>query len=149
MALTETINEEIKKAMLAKNEAGLRALRSIKSALLLLKTDKGNAVEVSEDDEVKMLQKLVKQRKESIDIYKNQNREDLALSEKEELEIIEKFLPAKMDMESIRSEIKKIIEEVGAASQADFGKVMGAASKKFAGKADNKDVSAIIRELLS
>lgn len=149
MALTENINDEIKKAMLAKNEAGLRALRAIKSGLLLLKAEKGNGIEITKEDEDKLLLKLVKQRKESIEIYTVQGRADLAKSEIEEVEVIEQFLPKQKGEEEIRAEVKKIIETMGASSLADLGKVMGAASKFFAGSADNKMVSAIVKELLS
>lgn len=149
MSLTENINNDIKKAMLAKDEAGLRSLRAIKSALLLAKTDKGGAAELSNEDENKLLQKLVKQRKESVEIYLSQNREDLAKSEREEIEVIEKYLPKQLSEEEITQELKGIIESVGAKSAADTGKVMGAASKHFAGRADNKVVSTILRQLLS
>ncbi len=149
MSLTENINDEIKKAMLAKNEAGLRALRAIKSGLLLLKAEKGNGIEITKEDEDKLLLKLVKQRKESIEIYTVQGRADLAKSEIEEVEVIEQFLPKQKGEEEIRAEVKKIIETMGASSLADLGKVMGAASKFFAGSADNKMVSAIVKELLS
>ena len=149
MSLTENINDEIKKAMLAKNEAGLRALRAIKSGLLLLKAEKGNGIEITKEDEDKLLLKLVKQRKESIEIFTVQGRADLAKSEIEEVEVIERFLPKQKGEEEIRAEVKKIIETMGASSLADLGKVMGAASKFFAGSADNKIVSAIVKELLS
>ena len=149
MSLTENINDEIKKAMLAKNEAGLRALRAIKSGLLLLKAEKGNGIEITKEDEDKLLLKLVKQRKESIEIFTVQGRADLAKSEIEEVEVIERFLPKQKGEEEIRAEVKKIIETMGASSLADLGKVMGAASKFFAGSADNKMVSAIVKELLS
>jgi len=149
MSLTENINDEIKKAMLAKNEAGLRALRAIKSGLLLLKAEKGNSIEITKEDEDKLLLKLVKQRKESIEIYTVQGRADLAKSEIEEVEVIEQFLPKQKGEEEIRAEVKKIIETMGTSSLADLGKVMGAASKFFAGSADNKMVSAIVKELLS
>ena len=149
MSLTETINEEIKMAMLARNEAGLRALRAVKSALLLIKAEKGNAAEITKDEENKLLLKLVKQRKESIDIYNTQGRADLAKSEIEEVEVIEKFLPKQLAEEDIRAGLKNIIANLGASSLADLGKVMGAASKHFAGTADNKIVSALVKELLS
>jgi uncharacterized protein len=148
MSLTEQINNDIKAAMLAKNEASLRALRAIKSALLLAKTEKSANAELTEDEERKLLQKLVKQRKESMDIYISQNREDLAKNEQEEIEVIEKYLPQQMSGEEIRKELRAIIESVGAKTQADLGKVMGVASKHFAGRADNKQVSAMIREML-
>lgn len=146
MTLEEKVNSEIKTAMLSKNEAALRALRAIKSAVLLAKTSGSGTV--SADDEMKMLQKLVKQRKESVDIYKQQNREDLAKAEIEEIEVIEKFLPKQMSEDEIREELKKIIAQVGATSQADLGKVMGAATKALAGKADMKIVSGLVRQML-
>ena len=149
MSLTETINEEIKKAMLARNEAGLRALRAVKSALLLIKAENGNAAEITKDEENKLLLKLVKQRKESIEIYNTQGRSDLAISEIEEVEVIEKFLPKQLGEEEIRAGLKNIIADLGASSLADLGKVMGAASKHFAGTADNKIVSSLVKELLS
>jgi len=132
--------------MLAKDEAALRALRAIKSAILLAKTSGGGSV--SPEDELKMLQKLVKQRKESLEIYQNQNRADLAKSEQEEIAVIEKFLPKQMGEEEIREELKKIIAQAGATSASDMGKVMGIASKHFAGKADNKVVSQLVKQLL-
>lgn len=149
MSLEEKINYDLKDAMRSKNEAGLRALRAVKSAILLAKTDKGAGSQLTHDDELKILQKLAKQRRESAEIYAQQNREDLANAENEELEIIEKYLPAQMSEDELRGEIKKIIEETGASSPAEMGKVMGVASKKLAGKADNKKISEITRELLS
>ena len=147
MSLEEKINADIKAAMLAKQEAALRALRAVKSAILLAKTSGGGAL--TEDDEMKILQKLVKQRKESVEIFEKQGREDLAIGEKEEIAVIEKFLPAQLDEATIRAELAKIISAMGAASPSDTGKVMGAASKAFAGKADNKMVAAIVKELLA
>jgi uncharacterized protein YqeY len=147
MALEEQINTDLKAAMLAKNEAGLRALRAVKSAILLAKTSGGGGI--SPDEEMKMLQKLVKQRRESVEIFETQGRADLAQSEKEEIAVIEKYLPAQMDEAAIRAEVKKIIASLGASSPADTGKVMGAASKAFAGKADNKVVAGIVKELLA
>lgn len=138
---------ELKAAMLAKDEAKLRGLRAIKSAILLAKTSGG--AEISEADEIKMLQKLVKQRKESLEIYEKQNREDLATAERQEISVIEMFLPQMMSEEQVRAEIKNIISSTGATSAADMGKVMGAATKHFAGRADNKMVSALVKELLS
>ena len=148
MSLEDRINADIKAAMLAKQEAALRALRAVKSAILLAKTS-GSGGTLSEDDEMKILQKLVKQRKESVEIFEKQGREDLAVGEKEEIAVIEKFLPAQLDESAIRAELKKIISELGAKSPSDTGKVMGAASKAFAGKADNKLVAAIVKELLT
>lgn len=148
MNLEAKIQSELKTAMLAKDEASLRALRAIKSAIIVAKTS-GSNKDLTADDEIKMLQKLVKQRRESIDIYEKQDRADLAKSEKEEVAVIEKFLPAQMSAEDVRAGILKIIETTGAKTIADLGKVMGAASKQFAGKADNKMVSEIVRQLLS
>src|SRR5690242_9200365 len=123
MSLEEKINADLKTAMLAKDEASLRGLRAIKQAILLAKTGGGGTI--TNDDEIKMLQKLVKQRKESLEIYQNQNRADLAKSELEEIAVIEKFLPKQMSEDEIREELKKIIAQVGATSAADMGKVMG------------------------
>ncbi len=147
MTLEEKINGELKTAMLAKDEASVRGLRAIKQSILMAKTS--GATAVSTEDEIKMLQKLVKQRKESVEIYQQQNRPDLAKPELEEIAVIEKFLPQQMGEPEIRSELTRIIGEVGAKSPQDMGKVMGAASKFFAGKADNKIVSQLVKELLS
>ena len=147
MALEQNIMAELKAAMLAKDEAKLRALRAIKAAIILLKTSEAGK-EITEEDEMKMLQKLVKQRKESIDIYTKQGREDLAKTEQEEVAVIELFLPKMMSEEEIRVALKDIIASVGATSPADMGKVMGAATKQLAGQADGKTISAIVKELL-
>lgn len=147
MNLEEKINADIKAAMLARNEGALRALRAIKSAVLLARTSGSNAG-LSEDDEMKLLQKLVKQRKESMEIYKQQNRDDLFKTEQEELDVIEKFLPAQMSEDEIRVIIQQIITITGASSPAEMGKVMGMASKQLAGKADNKIVSQLVKQLL-
>lgn len=147
MSLTDTINADIKTAMLAKDEAGLRGLRAIKSALIIAKTS-GASGEASAEEEIKMLQKLVKQRKESAEIYISQNRPELAQKEQEEVAIIEKYLPKQMGEDEIRAIIKEIIVSTGAKSPAEMGKVMGMASKQLAGKADNKIVSAMVKELL-
>lgn len=149
MSLEEKINNDLKDAMRAKNEAALRGLRAVKSAILLAKTDKGVGSSLTQDDEIKILQKLAKQRRESAQIYKEQNREDLEKAENEELQIIEKYLPAQLSEDELRSEIKKIIKETGAASPAEMGKVMGVASKRLAGKADNKKISEMTRQMLS
>lgn len=149
MSLSEKIATDLKEAMKAKNEAGLRALRAIKSALLLLQSEKGVSGVITEEEEVKLLQKLAKQRKESIDIFTTQNRADLAGPEQEELAIIEKFLPAQMDRTAIEAAVKTIIAQVGAAGPQDMGKVMGAASKALAGQADNKIVSEVVKALLA
>ncbi|MBO9617474.1 MAG: GatB/YqeY domain-containing protein [Niabella sp.] len=149
MSLEQTINEDIKKAMLAKDEAGLRSLRAIKAAILLAKTAEGAKESLSADDEIKLVQKLVKQRKDSLDIFEKQNRPDLAQKEKEEIVIMEKYLPAQLSPEELKPIIAKIIEQTGAAGPADMGKVMGAATKELAGKAEGKAISAIVKELLT
>jgi uncharacterized protein YqeY len=147
MSLETQIMAELKTAMLAKNEAAMRALRAIKSSIILAKTS-GAGSEISAEDEIKLLQKLVKQRKESADIYNKQNRADLEKSELDEVVVIEKFLPKQMSQEEIISIIKSIIESTGAKSAADMGKVMGAASKQLAGKADNKFIAETVKQLL-
>jgi len=146
MNIEETINSEIKTAMLAKDSKRLEALRAIKSVILLLKTSPEGLTDESVN---KALQKEVKKRKESADIYKNQNRPDLEEEELSQAVIMESFLPKQMTEEEIKSELSKIIASVGATGSADMGKVMGAASKTFAGKADNKLVSVLVKEMLT
>ena len=140
---------ELKTAMLAKNEAALRGLRAIKAAIILAKTSEGANGELQEADETKLLQKLVKQRKDSLTIYQQQNRADLAQKEEEEIAIIEKFLPQQLDEAALKAILTKIIAETGASSPADIGKVMGAATRQLAGQADGKTINAVARELLS
>ena len=149
MSLEQKIMGELKTAMLAKDEKALRSLRAIKAAILLAKTSEGAGGELKEDDEIKLLQKLVKQRKDSLKIYQQQNRTDLAQKESEEIEIIERFLPKQLSADELRSEVVAIISEVGASSPADMGKVMSAATKKLAGKADGKTISALVKEMLT
>ncbi len=149
MSLEQKIMGDLKIAMLAKDEKALRSLRAIKAAILLAKTSEGAGGELKEDDEIKLLQKLVKQRKDSLEIFQQQNRTDLAQKEKEEIEIIEKFLPKQLSADELRSEVAAIISEVGASTPADMGKVMGAATKKLAGKADGKTISALVKEMLT
>jgi uncharacterized protein YqeY len=149
MALEQKITADLKTAMLAKDEAGLRSLRAIKAAILLAKTSEGAGGELKEEDETKLLQKLVKQRKDSLEIFQQQNREDLAKKEQEEIAIIEKFLPKQLSPEELKELLTKIITEVGASSPADMGKVMGAATKQLAGKAEGKAISALVKELLA
>lgn len=149
MSLEQKIMAELKTAMLAKDEKALRSLRAIKAAILLAKTSEGAAGELKEEDEIKLLQKLVKQRKDSLEIFRQQNRTDLAQKEEEEIQIIEKFLPQQLSAEEIKKELAVIISETGAASINDMGKVMGVATKKIAGKADGKTISSLVRELLS
>ncbi len=149
MALEEKVMAELKTAMLAKDEKALRALRAIKSAIINAKTAEGAGVKIKEEDEIKLLQKLVKQRKDSLEIYEKQNREDLASKEREEIDIIEKFLPQQLDEAELGSVISQIIEENGASSPADMGKVMGIASKQLAGKADGKTIATIVKQMLN
>jgi uncharacterized protein YqeY len=149
MNLEQKIMAELKTAMLARDEKALRSLRAIKAAILLAKTAEGAGGELQEEDEIKLLQKLVKQRKDSLEIYQQQSRTDLAQKEQEEIEVIEKFLPKQLSSEELRTLLAKIIAEVGAISPADIGKVMGAATKQLAGKADGKAISAIVKELLA
>jgi uncharacterized protein YqeY len=149
MALEQKVMAELKTAMLAKNEAALRGLRAIKAAIILAKTSEGANGELREADETKLLQKLVKQRKDSLAIYQQQNRADLAQKEEEEIAIIEKFLPQQLDEAALKAILTKIIAETGASSPADIGKVMGAATKQLAGQADGKTINAVARELLS
>ena len=149
MALEQKIMTELKTAMLAKDEKSVRSLRAIKAAIILAKTAEGAGGELKEEDEVKLLQKLVKQRKDSLEIFQQQNREDLARKEEEEIEVISKFLPEQLSGDSLKNEISKIIAETGAASPADMGKVMGLATKKLAGRADGKAISVVVKELLS
>lgn len=147
MSLELKINEDIKQAMLAKNKDLLEALRAVKSALLLAKTEKGDAT-VTEEAEIKILQKLVKQRRETAEIYASQNRKDLADVEIFQADVIQKYLPAQMGDEELTGIIQGIITEVGATSVKDMGKVMGAAAKKLAGKADNKAISEKVKQIL-
>ena len=149
MSLEQKIMTELKTAMLAKDEAGLRSLRAIKAAIIVAKTAEGAKGEISEDDEVKLLQKLVKSRKDSLEIFQQQNRPELAKKEEEEIAVIEKFLPKQMSADEVKAVLSIIITEVGASSPADMGKVMGAATKQLAGKADGKTISSLVKELLS
>ncbi len=149
MNLEQKIMGELKTAMLAKDEAALRGLRAIKAAIINAKTAEGAGGILKEEDETKLLQKLVKSRKDSLEIFQQQNRPDLAKKEEEELAIIEKFLPKQMSAEELKEAVAKIIAETGASSPADMGKVMGAATKQLAGKADGKAISSLVKELLN
>ncbi|HWZ04568.1 MAG TPA: GatB/YqeY domain-containing protein [Mucilaginibacter sp.] len=148
MSLINQVDQDIKQAMLAKQPDRLRGLRAIKSALLLARTEKGAAEELTEEAEIKVLQKLIKQRKESADIYKSQNREDLYDIEMQEMLVIEPYLPKQMGTEEIEAYLKDLISRVGATSQKDMGKVMGAANKELAGKADGRTISEVVKKLL-
>lgn len=149
MGLEQKIMTELKTAMLAKDEAGLRSLRAIKAAILLVKTSEGGSGELKEEDEIKLLQKLVKQRKDSLEIFQQQNRPDLAKKEEEEIAVIEKFLPKQLSADELKEALAKIIADTGANSSADLGKVMGIATKQFAGKADGKTISSLVKEMLT
>ena len=149
MGLEQKVMGELKTAMLAKDEGALRGLRAIKAAIIIAKTSEGAGGELKEEDETKLLQKLVKQRKDSLTIYQQQNRPDLAKKEEEEIAVIERFLPRQLDNEALKAVLAKIIAETGAASPADIGKVMGVASKQLAGQADGKTISAVAKELLA
>ena len=148
MSLSDQINEDIKKAMLAREKDKLESLRAVKASLLLLKTQDGAGGEISEDAELKLLQKLVKQRKESAEIYRSQQRPDLADVELMQASFSEVYLPKQMDTNELRGVIAQIIADTGATSVKEMGKVMGVATKTLAGKADNKTISELIRELL-
>jgi len=148
MGLEQRLNGDLKEAMKAKDQAKLRSIRAAKAALLLLKTD-GTGSEITEDREIKLIQKLVKQRKESLDIYIKQEREDLAAVEREEIAVLETYLPEQMSEDELKSTIEDIIKNLGATSMADMGKVMGAASAQLAGKADGKAISIIVKQILS
>jgi uncharacterized protein YqeY len=149
MALEEKIMAEMKEAMKAKNEGVLRSLRAIKAEIIKAKTDPGAGGSIDEATEQKFLQKMMKQRRDSLEIFEKQGREDLASKEREEMAVIEKFLPKQLDAAAIKEAVVKIIAETGATSAADMGKVMGAASKALAGQADGKTISAMVKELLS
>lgn len=149
MPLEQDVMAALKTAMLNKDEVALRSLRAIKAGILLAKTEAGAAGELDEAGEIKMLQKMVKQRKDALEIYQQQNRPDLASKESEEIAVIERFLPQPMSPEEIRSGLHKIVSEVGAQSPADMGKVMGAASKAFAGRVDGKTLSNLVKEFLT
>jgi uncharacterized protein YqeY len=149
MNLEQKIMTGLKTAMLARDEKTVRSLRAIKAAIILAKTADGAGGELKEDDETKLLQKLVKQRKDSLEIFEQQKRSDLAQKEKEEIEVIEKFLPKQLSPDELKTALAAIIAETGASSPADLGKVMGVASKKLAGKADGKAIAAVVKELLT
>ena len=149
MSLEQQIMTQMKEAMKAKNEGVLRALRAIKAEIIKAKTEPGAAGEIDEATEQKFLQKMMKQRRDSLEIFEKQDREDLAVKEKEEMAVIEKFLPKQMDEAELKEIVKQIIAETGASTAADMGKVMGVASKQLAGKADGKTISNIVKEMLA
>lgn len=149
MSLEQNIMAEMKEAMKSKNEAALRGLRAIKAEIIKAKTEPGANGQITEDTEVKMLQKMVKQRKDALEIYQQQSRADLAQKEEEEIAIIEKFLPKQLSEGELKEALASIIAEIGATSAADMGKVMGTATKQLAGKADGKAISAAVKDLLN
>ncbi len=149
MNLETRIMDALKTAMKAKDEAALRTLRAIKAAILVEKTSEGFSGEMSEEAELKMLQKLAKQRRDSLEIFTQQGREDLAATEREELAIIEQFLPSQLSEAELETEVSRILSETGATSPAEMGKVMGAATKALAGRADGKAISAMVKKLLA
>ncbi|MBS1566345.1 MAG: GatB/YqeY domain-containing protein [Bacteroidetes bacterium] len=149
MSLEQKVMADMKDAMKAKDEAALRGLRAIKAAIILAKTAEGAGGELKEADEVKLLQKLIKSRRDSLEIYQQQKREDLAKKETEEITVIEKFLPKQLSEAELKEKLTAIISEVGASSPADMGKVMGAATKQLGGLAEGKAISAAVKELLA
>lgn len=149
MSLIQTVDQEIKQAMLAKNDIRLRGLRAIKAALLLAKTEKGAQDELTEEAETKALQKQIKQRKDSVEIYQQQNRADLAQTELEEIAVLEEFLPQQLTADELAIAIKEIIVSLNVTDPKDMGKVIGAANKSLAGKSDGKSIAAMVKQLLS
>ncbi|MFW2477886.1 MAG: GatB/YqeY domain-containing protein [Sediminibacterium sp.] len=149
MSLEEQVMAGMKEAMKSKNEALLRGLRAIKAEIIKAKTEPGANGQISAEGELKLLQKLVKQRRDSLEIFQQQNRTDLAQKEKEEITVIEQFLPKQLEPEALKKIVAEIIASVGAAGPQDMGKVMGVASKQLAGQADGKAISAVVKELLS
>ena len=149
MSLDQNMNNALKEAMKAKDQVKLRTLRAIKSAFLLAKTAEGSTGEISEAEELKIIQKLYKQRSDSYDIYVKSGRDDLAKTEKEEMDVIAAFLPKQLNDDELLSAIKEIVEKVGATSMKEMGKVMGMASKALQGKADGKRISAVVKQILS
>lgn len=149
MSLEEQINSDIKSAMLARDKRTLEALRAVKAAILLAKTEKGSEGAVGDDDEIKILQRLVKQRKDSADLYAEQGRNDLEDEERFQLSVIQKYLPEQLSEQEVRGIIERIIEECGASSMKDMGRVMGLATKQLSGKADNKLIASIVKTALS
>ena len=149
MSLELKITTALKEAMKSKNQTALTALRAVKSAILLHKTQKSSVGKLSQEEEMKILQRLVKQRKDSADIYKGQGRNDLANPELKEAELIQQFLPKALSEDEVKEVVKSIIEEIGADGMKDMGKVMGISTKKLMGKADGKMISTIVKEILS
>lgn len=148
MSLESKLMPDLKAAMRAKDKAALRGIRAVKAELLKFKTS-GTGEELDNDSEIKILQRLIKTRQDSLSIYEEQGREDLAVVEREEIEIISKYLPEQLSPEELKAKIEEIITQTGASSMKDMGKVMGMASKAMAGKADGKSISTLVKQLLS
>lgn len=148
MGLKQQIDQDIKEAMKAKDQPTLLALRAVKSAILLAETSEGHQGELTEEEELKLLQRQVKQRRDSFEQFRSNGREDLALKEQAEILVIEKYLPRQLTKEELETEVKSIISQVGATSKADLGKVMGVATKKLSGVADGKAISELVKQLL-
>ena len=149
MSLLNSLNDELKAAMRAKDSLKLEALRAIKSAVLLAKTATAGDVDLTEEEEIKLLQKLVKQRKDSAVIFKEQNRDDLATPEDAQARVIAQFLPDQLSQQEIEQIVDEIVAKTGAQGMKDMGKVMGMASKEMAGKADGKTISTIVKQKLN
>ena len=148
MSLDQNINNELKEAMLSKNEIKLRTIKAIKAAFLIAKTEKGASGEITAEQEIKILQKLFNQRKESFDIFTKENRPELDIKEKEQMDVISSYLPKQLDDEALKSIVQASISETGASSIKDMGKVIGMVSKKVAGQAEGARISAMVKELL-
>jgi len=148
MTLKERINQDLKTAMRAKDQKALRGIRAIKAAIMLMETD-GSGNEITEETEIKLVQKLIKQRQDSLAIYNEQNREDLAVTEREEIEVLSNYLPEQLSDDELKSIIQSIMEKTGASTMKDMGKVMGMASKEVAGRADNKLIAQMVKSSLS
>lgn len=149
MSLEEKVMAEMKEAMKSKNEPVLRALRAIKAEIIKAKTEPGAGGQLAAEAEGKLLQKMVKQRRDSLEIFKQQQREDLAKKEEEEIEVIEKFLPKQLDAAELKAALQVIIQELGVTAPSEFGKVMGVASKRLSGQADGKAISDLLKTLLA
>lgn len=148
MSLDQNINNELKEAMLSKNEVKLRTIKAIKAAFLLAKTEKGATGEINQEQEIKILQKLFNQRKESFDIFTKENRPELAVKEKEEMDVIASYLPKQLGDDELAAIVKVTISETGASSIKDMGKVIGSVTKKVAGQAEGARISALVKQLL-
>lgn len=148
MSLDQNINNELKEAMLSKNEVKIRTVKAIKAAFLIAKTEKGATGEIMQEQEIKILQKLFNQRKESFDIFTKENRPELAVREKEEMDVISSYLPKQMSDDDLKNIVLSVISETGATSVKDMGKVIGSVSKKVAGQAEGARISALVKELL-